>query len=205
MGKEAACRATIGKRAGNVKAHLDSTALKLSGDLRLTVAFAEMSAVVARAGSLAFSSPAGDVVLELGEPFDARWAYAILNPKSRLQKLGIVPGQLVCVVRCESEFTAEIEATLGVAPAAELRGTFDAIFEGVTGPDDIACAGELATHLKPNGALWFVHAKGRGAIVTEGAVREAIRSAGLVDTKIVAFSATHTATKAVIPLAARRP
>jgi hypothetical protein len=39
--------------------------------------------------------------------------------------------------------------------------------------------------------------------VTESAVREAMRATALVELKVVAFSATHTAVKWAIPKAAR--
>jgi hypothetical protein len=70
-------------------------------------------------------------------------------------------------------------------PASHLRGTFDLVFATVAAPADLARTTNLA------------------ATVPEGAVRDAIRAAGLLDTKIAAFSATHTATKAVIPVIAR--
>jgi hypothetical protein len=56
--------------------------------------------------------------------------------------------------------------------------------------------------LKPNGALWIVRPKGRPEI-SERAVMAAGKAAGLVDVKVVSFSATHTAEKFVIPLAKR--
>jgi hypothetical protein len=51
--------------------------------------------------------------------------------------------------------------------------------------------------------LWIVHAKGKGAPVGEADVRAAVARAGLYDAKVVAFSASHTATKAAIRLADR--
>jgi hypothetical protein len=49
-----------------------------------------------------------------------------------------------------------------------------------------------------------VRAKGAGAAVSESAVMAAGKAAGLVDTKVVAFSATHTAERLVIPISRRR-
>ena len=56
--------------------------------------------------------------------------------------------------------------------------------------------------MKPNGALWVIRPKGRPEI-SERAVMDAGKAAGLVDVKVVSFSETHTAEKFVIPLAAR--
>jgi hypothetical protein len=49
------------------------------------------------------------------------------------------------------------------------------------------------------GVLWVVRPKGSKDI-GETDVFEAIRALGLVDTKVVAFSKTHTAHKCVIPV-----
>ena len=56
--------------------------------------------------------------------------------------------------------------------------------------------------IQPAGALWVVYPKGRQDI-KEGDVMAAAKAAGLVDVKVCAFSATHTATKMVIPVARR--
>ena len=54
------------------------------------------------------------------------------------------------------------------------------------------------TSLSSAGALWIVYPKGRQEI-TELQVLDAGRAAGLVDVKVVSFSATHTALKFVRP------
>ena len=57
--------------------------------------------------------------------------------------------------------------------------------------------------LQPAGAIWVLRAKGAAASVSESAVMAAGKAAGLVDTKVVAFSETHTAERLVIPVARR--
>ena len=49
----------------------------------------------------------------------------------------------------------------------------------------------------------MVSPKGKGALVKDTDVMAAAREAGLVDTKVVSFSDTHTALKLVIPVAKR--
>jgi len=78
----------------------------------------------------------------------------------------------------------------------------DAIFYGVSRGTELRRLEKLKIGLKPNGALWTIRPKGR-AEVSEGAVMAAGKAAGLVDVKVVSFSATHTAEKFVIPLASR--
>ena len=56
--------------------------------------------------------------------------------------------------------------------------------------------------LKPDGALWIVYPKGVPEI-REMDVLLAGREAGLKDTKVASFSATHTALRFVIPIAKR--
>ena len=54
MGREATCEAVIGRRRLLVKAHLDSTFVRISGDVKAMIPFAEMRGVVARTGALRF-------------------------------------------------------------------------------------------------------------------------------------------------------
>jgi hypothetical protein len=59
----------------------------------------------------------------------------------------------------------------------------------------------LKRSLKPDGALWIVRPKGRPEI-SESAVMQAGKAAGLVDVKVkvVRFSATHAAEKFVMSI-----
>ena len=61
----------------------------------------------------------------------------------------------------------------------------------------------LRQFLKSNGALWIVTLKGKCAKIKEAEVMKAGKKAGLVDTKVVGFSETHTALKFVIPISSR--
>jgi hypothetical protein len=61
----------------------------------------------------------------------------------------------------------------------------------------------LDKSLRPGGGIWIVYPKGVEA-VTQAQVLAAIRAAKLVDVKVCAFSETHTAIKAVVPVAQRR-
>ena len=60
----------------------------------------------------------------------------------------------------------------------------------------------LKPAIHPAGAIWIVHPKGVKEI-TQNDVMAATKAAGLVDTKVCAFSTTHTALKAVIPVKSR--
>jgi hypothetical protein len=100
------------------------------------------------------------------------------------------------------------EEEVGSRGAAIERGRaagLDAIFVGVQRASDLDRLARLAPRLKPNGALWLIRAKGKGAAVSESASMAAGRRAGLVDVKVVSFSDTHSAEKYVIPVAKRAP
>jgi len=60
----------------------------------------------------------------------------------------------------------------------------------------------LVASLQPAGAIWTVYPKGQKHI-TQNDVMTAGKAAGLVDTKVVGFSDTHSALKWVIPVAKR--
>lgn len=201
MGKEAVCVARVDGKAAQAKAHLDSTELRLSGGHRLTVPLAELTRVAAEGDALRLASPHTSVELQLGPVAAQRWAHAISNPKSRLEKLGVRGGERVCVRGIEDQaFLAELRGALANAPSAALRGAFDLIFQGVSHARELDEIARAREHLAPAGGLWIVHPKGKGAAVSESDVRAAIARAGLFDAKVVAFSAGHTATKAAIRL-----
>jgi hypothetical protein len=201
MGREAVCVARVNGNAAQAKAHLDSTELRLSGGHRLSVPLAHVTRVAAEGDALRLSSSGTSVELQLGAAAAQRWAHAIGNPKSRLEKLGVRGSERVYVRGIVDEaFLDELRAALANAPATSLRGAFDMIFQGVSRASELAEIARGREHLTPAGALWIVHPKGRAAAVGEGDVRAAIASAGLYDAKVVAFSPTHTATKAAIRL-----
>ena len=67
----------------------------------------------------------------------------------------------------------------------------------------LAPLAELATRIRPNGAIWVVSRKGKAATLRDVDVIGAATASGLVDNKVASFSATHTALRLVIPVALR--
>jgi hypothetical protein len=125
---------------------------------------------------------------------------AFCSLKSRLDKLGIKTGMRVCTLAVpDAEFELELAGRLGAPPAKAARGRFDAILRGFEAERDLAAIQKLRDHLEAAGALWLIYRKGKAAPLPERSVREALLAAGLVDIKVVAFSDSHTALKAVIP------
>jgi hypothetical protein len=124
--------------------------------------------------------------------------------RSLFEKLGVRADAHVAVQGVQdSEFLVRLDAQLAKAASASLRARYDLIFLKLDGPRDIARIARAAAHLRPNGALWVFHPKGRGARPNAGEVRAAGLAAGLVDNKICAYTDSHTALRFVIPLAHR--
>jgi hypothetical protein len=138
-------------------------------------------------------------LFELG-PAAEKWARAIQNPPSRLDKLGIKPGMKVALVgRFDEDFRAELATR---ATVIRLGADVDAVFLLAERPADLDKLVDLRARIVPAGAIWTVRKKGGGP-VSEKAGMDAGKAAGLVDVKVVAFSPTHTAEKFVIPVSRR--
>ncbi len=126
------------------------------------------------------------------------------SARSLFDKLGVVAEAHVALVgRHDETFELTLNARLAKTASRYLRTEYDLIFLKVHSPRDLGRIAAAASHLKPNGALWIFHPKGRGATPTDGEVRSTGLAAGLVDNKISAYSESHTATRFVIPLSGR--
>ena len=124
--------------------------------------------------------------------------------RSLFEKLGVVAEAHVALIgRHELEFTTALNSRLAKAASVALRTRYDLIFLRVDSPRDLVRVARAAEHLKPDGALWVFHPKGRGASPTDGEVRSSGLAAGLVDNKISGYNDSHTATRFVIPIALR--
>jgi hypothetical protein len=200
MGAEALCHFTVSGKRDKGKARLETDVLQLRGaDVSLTIPFRRMKRLRAGDGVMSFSSPHGVVTLELGADA-AKWAGKILHPPSRLAKIGVKPDWRVAALGIEDqEFLAELEDATAFLSIGRTVKNCDAIFFGTTAASQLGRLAVLRRSLKPNGALWVVRPKGRKEI-SEAAVMEAGKAAGLVDVKVVSFSPTHTAEKFVIPV-----
>jgi hypothetical protein len=193
-------RESIRESKGN--AHLETETLVFRGGFRLAIPFKEISAISASDGWMSVTFPGGVASFELGAKAP-RWLKAITQPKPVIDKLGVKPGMRVALVDVEDDgFRAQLAERAEVAEG--MPQDCDLIFVGAPERAALAKLSALQHHLKPDGALWVLRPKGSPDI-TEMEVLDAGRAAGLVDTKVVAFSAALTAEKFVIPVARRRP
>jgi hypothetical protein len=124
--------------------------------------------------------------------------------RSLFDKLGVTAEAHVALVgRHDAAFVAALNERLAKSASQALRTTYDMIFLRVNAPRDLDRIDYVAARLRPDGALWIFHPKGRIASPSDAEVRSAGLAAGLVDNKISAYSDSHTATRYVIPVARR--
>ncbi len=132
----------------------------------------------------------------LGEKQAASWLDAILNPKGRLDKIGVKPGARVAIMGvADPTFSKEL-AERGAVPVTQLA-ELDLLFYAADSGAELARVDALVPMLNPTGALWIVSKKGKAATVKDTDVMAAAKAHGLVDNKVVAFSDALTALRFV--------
>ena len=193
MGREAHVRAVLADGADEGRLQLELPKLIFKGAVRRVY---EGEALKGVAADGAFLVLADGSRFELGEKLAPSWARAILEPKGRLDKLGVKAGARVAVIGVEDEtFTTELK-DLGAVPVTELKDV-DLLFYAADSAPALARIPDLIPVLADKGALWIVSRKGKTATVKDVEVLAAARGAGLADTKVVAFSATLTSLRFV--------
>jgi len=202
MGHELLCKARSGGKTASGKALLETSEVIFRGDFGLKIPIVSLKSVIARGGELHLKWPDGSVVLELGEQAE-KWAHKILHPRSTAEKLGIKPGLVISAIAMdEGDFVKALRLNAKSFSDAKPLADSDLIFFGAARAAELVRVEKLATSLGSAGALWIVYPKGKQEI-TELQVLSAGKAAGLVDIKVVSFSATHTALKFVKPKAKR--
>jgi hypothetical protein len=127
-----------------------------------------------------------------------------VSTRPLLDKLGVAPGSIVCLCGVDD---AAFRALLADRPAPvvedEVPPGARLVFLAADATADLAILPDLARRLDDRGAIWVVSRKGKAATLRDVEVIAAAKAAGLVDNKVVAFSATHTALRLVVPVASR--
>jgi hypothetical protein len=98
---------------------------------------------------------------------------------------------------------AELRSRTDKIIAARPRDKRDVIFFAAESRWTLEELSELRTRIVDSGAIWVVSRKGKDRSINDADVIAAAKKAGLVDNKVVSFSATHTALRLVIPAAMR--
>ena len=162
----------------------------------------EVQSTEAKRGELLLTWREGTASFTLGKDAE-KWALKIRYPRGRLEKLGVKEGMRVAVLGVEDPaFHEEILARVKDLSQLQPKKQSDIIFLGIESKEKLSRIGKLVSSIKPAGAIWTVYPKGQKHI-TQSDVMTAGKAAGLVDTKVVGFSETHSALKWVIPVAKR--
>jgi hypothetical protein len=119
-----------------------------------------------------------------------------------LDKLGVKPGHKVSVFGLnDPAFLRQLEER-GADVSSRPRKGSDLVFFYLDDRRALSGLTDLRPTLLPAGALWVLWPKGRKEF-REDDIRAFGPEAGLVDVKVVAFSATLSALKMVVPIGLR--
>jgi hypothetical protein len=183
------------------KVLLETEELIVRGELKLRLPFREIAAVSSDGDDLVLRWSGHELRIPLGRDAE-KWSEKIRNPKSRVDKLGVKADQRIAALGpLPADFLAELEAS-GADVSRRVRKSSDIIFTAMSSRRDLPALKKLRDALQPAGAIWVIRPKGDPRI-SESEVMQSGKSAGLVDVKVVRFSASHTAEKFVIPITRR--
>src|SRR5262245_35266994 len=112
MGNEANCVVRTNGKKVQGKALLETSEIIFRSEpLRLKIPFAEIKSIEVVDGELRVQSASDAIVFEIG-PYAQKWAHQILNPNSRMEKLGVKPSAKVTIIgKLEPDFEAELRKT----------------------------------------------------------------------------------------------
>ena len=129
-----------------------------------------------------------------------------------LDKLGIRPGMRVALVGAvededevgdEGPFRVRLEERTTDITEGRPKPDSDVVFLAVDTTDELAALAGLRSRIRPAGAIWVVSRKGWASTLRDVEVIAAARENGLIDNKVVSFSARRTAQRLVIQIALR--
>lgn len=202
MGIETTCRVETEAGTGDAKVLLETEELIVRGAIKTRIPLKTVDAAEVDGRKLIVSHGNSRTVLHLG-PEAARWADRILNPRSRLEKLGVKPGMVVsCQGISDPALQDELTAAGATVSWGRIKKDSDLIFLGVERDPEVSRIAPAVASLRPSGAIWVIHPKGKEG-VKDTAIFAAGREAGLVATKVAKFSESHTAEKLVVPVGKR--
>jgi hypothetical protein len=192
MGREAICTCDWAGTVAEVKALLETNELILRGGIRKRVPFSQIKEVKLQPDCLCFRVGGEAVELSLGFSAAGKWAAAITSPPPSLsRKLGIAN---TTVVRTIGDMRDEnLNAALAEAGRISARDA-DLIVAFVDTPESLRAALQQArSQLMKAVPIWIVYAKGPGHALNESVIRSALRSSGMMDTKVASVSSQLTA------------
>lgn len=195
MGQEATCKVVLNQVESVGKAHCGDGEIDFRGDFRFLWKWCTLSSVESSDGQLVVRRGDDEAIFHLGDSAE-KWCHAILNPKSRLDKLGLKPGH---VYQAWGEFDAQFSGELQTRAGEPSESPLDIVFVRVHSVDELPRLVEARSAIKAAGMVWAIWTKGRKEF-GEGHIREFADKNGLVDVKVAKFSEELSALKLVIPV-----
>jgi len=130
-----------------------------------------------------------------------------------LDKLGIRPGMRVAIVGAvdddddvadaEGAFRERLAGRTGDVTIGHPLPDTDVVLLAADTTAELAVLADLRTRIRAAGAIWVVSRKGKASTLRDVEVMAAAREHGLIDNKVVSFSARRTSIRLVIPVALR--
>ena len=202
MGKEAnGVTATFADGADTGRLQYEPPKLVFKGAARRVFEGEALAGVTADGADLVLADGSR---FTIGERQAKAWVEVILNPKGRLDKIGVKPGMRAAIMGvADATFSAEL-AERGAVPVTQLA-ELDLLFYAADSAAELARVDALIPMLSASGALWIVSKKGKAATVKDVEVMAAAKAHGLVDNKVVGFSDTLTALRFVRRKAEAQP
>ncbi len=211
MGNEAVCNVRFKGQRVQGKALLEAAEIIFraaapgrdkTNSVRFKIPFADLQSAKAVKDELLLQTPGGLVALELGDQA-GKWCRKILHPKTRIEKLGVKADDGVSVFgHFDDAFLSELKACATNVAMDRLCRDSGCIFLAAESSKDLGRLSKLSRELLGKATLWIVYPKGVKVIMEADVIAHG-RRAGLKDVKVVAFSASHTALKFVIPVSQR--
>lgn len=204
MGSESSASLVRGRSRVEGKVLLEGDHLRFRGEgEQVKLMFADLTHAEVRDGALLLTHAGGSLRLVLPDGIAERWLARIRTPRSLLDKLGVSPGMRIAVLGVkDADFLQQLRERVPEVDGRVAAGT-DLVLLAAESTADLRPLARLRERLQPAGAIWVVHRKGKEATLRDVEVFAAAREAGLVDNKVVSFSATHTAERLVIPKSQR--
>jgi hypothetical protein len=199
VGAEANCRVRLNQSESGGKAHCGDGEIDFRGDFRFLWKWADLTSVESSEGLLIVRKGADEATFNLG-PAAEKWCFAILNPKTRLDKLGLKP---IHCYQAWGEFDKTFSNELSSVAGKPGEPPFDIVFVRLDSSNDLAKLTEAKSLIKQNGMVWAIWPKGQKEF-TETHIREFSLMNGLVDVKVASFSPVLSALKVVIPVKDRK-
>jgi hypothetical protein len=192
MGREAQCKCEFEGAVAEVKLHLEPGLLTLSGGVKRKLPTAELKEIKVVGDRLVFRVGGKPIRLHLGKADAEKWAVAIqAAPPSLARKLGITDKTVVRTIG--PILDDHLKSAVDEAGRVSAKGA-NLMVACVETPESVGAALAAGKAQLENGApIWMVYRKGPGHAINENWIRSALRSAGLMDTKIASVSAKWTA------------